>query len=266
MPDAVKHFGSISVVVPAYNAEQTVGATLDDVQSWLEGAGLPHEIIVVDDGSTDDTAGVVESRGRGVRVIRVPRNRGKGYAVRTGMLSTTKAWAVFMDVDNSTRISHLERFAAAGENADVIIASRRMHGATIIRPQHPIRQLLGRTFPYIVRTLALRDIRDTQCGFKAFRSAAIRRVFPYQRIERFAFDVEVLLLARKQGLRIAEIPVDWDNPTDSTVRVHFDTVTMLADVLRAIWRLRGGAPLPAPIAIATDPQTAEPAADAGTPG
>jgi len=234
----VANLESLSVVIPAYNAERCVASTLDDVQTWLDQSRLPHEIIVVDDGSRDRTAEIVGTRGRGVRLLRNETNRGKGYSVRRGMLETRHAWGLFMDVDNSTRIAHLERFAPLADQADVIIASRRVPGARIVRPQHRIRQALGRTFPYLVRALALPDLRDTQCGFKLFRRAAVEAIFPRQRIERFAFDVELLLLAKRMGFRIAEAPVDWDNPTNSTLRISTDTFRMLYDLIRTVTRIR----------------------------
>lgn len=240
--DLANAFGSVSVVIPAYNAEASVTTTLDAVQSFLEAGGVPHEILVVDDGGRDRTSQLVERRGRGIQLLRGEVNRGKGHSVRRGMLASRMAWGLFMDVDHSTRIENLERFAAHAHEADVIIASRRVPGARIVRPQHRIRQSLGRTFPYLVRALVLPDIADTQCGFKLFRRKAIEAIFTRQRIDRFAFDVELLLLARRLGYRIAEVPIDWDNPTDSTLRVGRDAARMFVDLLTLMWRfrIRGG--------------------------
>lgn len=236
--DLTKAFGSVSVVIPAFRAESCVTATLDAVQSWLESTGLAHEIIVVADGSPDRTAELVRERGRGVQLLQNADNRGKGHSVRRGLLASKMAWGLFMDVDHSTRIENLERFADSAASSDVIIASRRVAGARIVRPQHRIRQALGRTFPYLVRVLALPGIADTQCGFKMFRRDALEAIFTRQTIDRFAFDVEVLLLARRLGLRIAEVPIDWDNPTDSTLRVGRDATRMLLDLFRLTWTYR----------------------------
>lgn len=233
--------GSLSVVIPAFNALATLPATVAHVRAWLASVELPHEIIVVDDGSTDETARVAGSLGPEVRVISYAQNRGKGHAVRTGMLAATKEWALFMDADNSTTIDHLERFAASldsPQRPDVVIASRRLTDSRIVRRQHPIRQALGRTFPYVVRAIALPDIADTQCGFKLFSAAAARDIFSRMRTERFAFDVETLLLARHLGYRIAEVAVDWDNPTTSTVQIHRDTFRMLWDLVAMTARVR----------------------------
>ncbi len=253
MPAARDVFGSVSVVIPAYNAGAFIVDTLTDVRTWLQEAGLEHEILVVDDGSRDQTAALARGAGPGVTVLSYPANRGKGHAVRWGMARATRPWRLFMDADNSTTINHLDRFGVAvleararGTAPEVLIASRRLGHSTIVRRQHRVRQMLGKSFPYLVRALALPDLSDTQCGFKVFSARAASAIFPLARVDRFAFDVELLMLAKRQGLAIAEVPVDWDNPTTSTLRVSTDTFQMFADVLRCCWRLRKGARHPAP--------------------
>ena len=238
MRGAEEPFNELSVVIPAYNAEGQVCATLDAVQSYLQGRGLKHELIVVDDGSSDETARRVQRWGGQVKLLRNGGNRGKGHAVRRGMLASRYAWTLFMDVDNSTSIEHLERFAPRAPDADVLIASRNLDGSRIVGGRPLLRHFLGQTFPHAVRLLALRGIRDTQCGFKAFRRQALREIFPRQRSEGFCFDVEVLLIARRLGYRIAEIPIDWDNPPESTLRLWRDAPGMLADLARITWRHR----------------------------
>lgn len=238
---------SVSVIIPAYNAGRFLANTIGSTRRWLDDAALPHELIVVDDGSTDQTAATAAACGPDIRVIRLQPNRGKGAAVRAGMLAAKLDWALFMDADNSTPISMLDRFAAKlreRPDAQVLIASRRMPDSKIVRAQHPIRQALGRTFPQVVRLIALPDFRDTQCGFKLFSRRAAHEIFSRLRIERFAFDVEALMLAQRLGLPTVEVGVDWDNPTDSTVRLSTDTVAMLRDVLLTKWRLKQGAPAP----------------------
>ncbi|MEK6643609.1 MAG: glycosyltransferase [Planctomycetota bacterium] len=238
MANLTKAFGSLSVVIPVYNAEKEVATTLDEVQGYLESSGVPNEILVVADGNTDRTAEIVRERGRSVQLLCNETNRGKGFSVRRGMMTSKMAWALFMDVDHSTRIENLDAFAEHAESVDVIIASRRVAGAKIVREQQRIRQALGKTFPYVVRALLLPEISDTQCGFKLFRRSAVESIFPAQRVERFAFDVELLLLARSLGLRIQEVPVDWDNPTSSTLRIGRDASRMLLDVFKLFWRFR----------------------------
>lgn len=253
-------FASVSVVTPAYNAAAEVGATLESIHAWLLSRGIEHELIVVDDGSSDGTGAAAArwSEGRPAArftLLRNPENRGKGYSVRRGMLRASKDWALFMDVDNSTTIDHLDRFAPLAARAPVLIASRRLPDSVIVRRQALTRRILGGAFPYIVRAISRTGATDTQCGFKMFRSDAARDIFSRQRTERFAFDVELLLLARKLGHGFAEAPARWDNPPDaSTVKIRWDTVNMMLDVLRCTWRLRRGAPTPDPL----DPREVEP--------
>ncbi len=236
--DVRETFGSMSVVIPAYNAQDVVCRTLDSVQDYLDGVGLEHEIIVVDDGSSDGTAECVARRGRGVRLLVNDVNRGKGYTVRRGLRESRLAWAMFMDVDNATSIDHLERFAEHAAGAEVLIASRRVAGAWV-RPQPRTRQFLGRAFPYLVRALALRGIFDSQCGFKVFRREVLEDLLVRQRSTGFCFDVEILLTAVRLGYRVAEIPVVWKNPPGrSTLRIGSDPLKMFVDLLRITWRHR----------------------------
>lgn len=234
-------FGSLSVVVPAYNAAGVLARTIGEIEAYLAAEGVPNEIIVVNDGSRDGTVGVIDALGMRVQSISFGVNRGKGAAVRAGMAASGCDWVLFTDADHSTRIEHLERFAARADSADVLIASRRLPESRIVRAQPRFRQRLGRTFPAFVRWLALPDIEDSQCGFKLFRREGARELAARQTIERFCFDVELLVIARARGLRIAEVPIDWDNPRDSTLRIGRDAPRMLWDLLRISYRaMRGG--------------------------
>lgn len=238
MPELAAVIPSLSVVIPAYNAADQVCLTICAVCDWLTSQAIVHEVIVVDDGSSDSTGYVAAALG-GVRVLRNEVNRGKGFSVRRGVLAAQHEWVLFMDVDHSTRIEELERFAAAVEGgAEIVIASRRVAGARIVRRQPKIRQAMGRTFPYLTRLLALPGIRDTQCGFKLFRRDAAHAIFSRLRTERFAFDVEALLLARKLGYRIVEAPIAWNNPPGSTLRVGPDSAQMFWDLIKIAARLR----------------------------
>jgi dolichyl-phosphate beta-glucosyltransferase len=238
MPTLHDSLKSLSVVIPACNAARCIESTLCAAAAWLNASGLSHEIILVDDGSTDDTALIVERRHPAVHLLRNGENRGKGHAVRRGMLAARHEWALFMDADHSTHISHLEQFAACAAKADVLIASRNLPESRIIRPQPALRQFLGRRLPALVRLTALPGIRDSQCGFKLFRRECARDLFSRQRVDGFMFDVEVLLLARRLGHRILELPVSWDNPPESTLRLASDPWRMLADLASVVWRLR----------------------------
>jgi dolichyl-phosphate beta-glucosyltransferase len=229
---------SLSVVIPAYNAERHIGQTLDIVEAWLTAQGVPHEITVVDDGSTDRTAELVARHGQRVRLLRNDTNRGKGYSIRRGVLASNNAWILSTDADNAIRIEHLASFASQAAAADIVIASRNAPGAVLMHPQPRLRACTGKVFTGLVRLLALPGCSDSQCGFKLYRRSAAHMLFSGQRVDRFAFDVEVLLLARRTGLRVAELPVTCDNPPDSTIRLGVDSLRMCCDFLRILWRLR----------------------------
>jgi dolichyl-phosphate beta-glucosyltransferase len=233
-----KAFERLSIVIPAYDAEPYLATTLDSIALFLHANRIEHEVLVVDDGSSDRTAEIARARAPTVRLIRNERNRGKGHAVRRGLRETSGDWALFMDADNSTAIDHLALFAACAAQADVLIGSRRLPGSVIVSPQPRLRQLLGRTFPYLVSSLALPHVRDSQCGFKLFRRRLIEPLFAAQRSNGFCFDVEVLLIATRLRYRIVELPVRWDNPRDSTLRLGLDPLLMLADLARIVWRHR----------------------------
>ncbi len=235
----------LTVVIPAYNAAKVIASTLDDVQDWLDAQTVPYEVIVVDDGSKDATATVVTARGRGVRLLVNQQNRGKGASVRRGMLAGTMPWRLFLDADNSTRIDNMIAVdREAGKGAKVVIASRRAAESNVVRKQHPIRRFLGNSAPMLTKLIALPDLSDTQCGFKAFTAEVTDDVFSRAVVDRFMFDVEILLLTRKLGHEIREIGVAWDNPTESTLNVSRDLPQMLGDLFTTTWRLRvkGGIP------------------------
>jgi dolichyl-phosphate beta-glucosyltransferase len=227
---------SLSVVVPAYNEEARLGGTLAAIGAFLDGRGEDYELLVVDDGSSDATADVALAAAEGnarVRLIRLPRNRGKGAAVRAGVLESTGDEVLFSDADLATPIEELDRLRphlAAG--CAVAIASRAAAGADVRTRQHPVRELMGRTFNRILRVLVLRGYGDTQCGFKLFQGPAARELFAAATVDGFAFDVEILLLARRRGLRVAEVPVVWRHVEQSKVSPGRDAARMLYDDVR----------------------------------
>jgi len=193
-------------------------------------------VIVVDDGSQDGTPEVVSrvSREMGVvRLIRNPGNRGKGYAVRNGMLSAAGEYLLFSDADLSTPITELDRLIGPLKDGyDVAVGSRALKPEWVSPRQPPSRQLAGKMFNLFVRTLTALEFRDTQCGFKAFRRSAGRAIFTRQTIPGFGFDVEVLYVARKLGFKTVEVPVHWSNDTRSKVSALRDGRRMFADLLR----------------------------------
>ena len=221
---------ALSVVVPAFNEEDRLGPTLDRISAYCAAAHPSFEVIVADDGSRDGTVALAEARG--VRVISLGRNRGKGAAVRAGMLAARGDHVLFSDADLATPIEELgklEAVMAAGN--DVVIGSRAVAGAEIRTRQHPIREGMGRSFNLIVRALLLGGIRDTQCGFKLFTRAAAHDLFGRATIDGFAFDVEILWLARDR-YRVAETPVVWRHVEESKVSPGIDAARMLRDVVR----------------------------------
>ena len=207
---------ALSVVVPALNEEDRLPRTLERIVSHLSRRRQGYELVVVDDGSRDRTA--ERAQAAGATVLRNETNRGKGYAVRRGMLAARGARRLMTDADLSTPIEELDRLSARmDEGHDVVIGSRALPGARIEVRQPWYRENMGRFFNLFVRALAVPGVTDTQCGFKLFSGAAARDVFSAARLDGFSFDVEVLFLARRKGYRIAEVPVIWRN--DAATRV-----------------------------------------------
>jgi dolichyl-phosphate beta-glucosyltransferase len=226
----------LTVVVPAYNEEKRIAETLRRIVAYLDRRGTGFEIVLVDDGSADRTVecarSAVPDEGR-LRVLRQPANRGKGRAVREGMLAGRGRMLLFSDADLSTPIEDLPRLEAAiDRGADVAFGSRAVRGSEVVVRQPLYRQTMGKAFNLMVQALLLPGVRDSQCGFKLFRREAGRRIFAAQRLEGFSFDVEVLFLARKMGLRIAEVPVRWYNSPESRVHPIRHSLQMLRDLIR----------------------------------
>ena len=235
----------LSIVIPAYNESADIEATMGAAVACLRELGVDGEVLVVDDGSSDDTAALVARFAEAhpmVRLVRNERNRGKGYSVRRGVLEAKGEWILFADADESTPFSEAGKLLAALRSgaADVAIGSRALPDSDVARPQPWPRRLMGWVFRNLVRLLVMRGLRDTQCGFKAFRRGAAREVFPRQTLDGFAFDVEVLFIARRLGYRVAEVPVRWLDSHDSRVHPLRDPARMFADLLRIRFRaLRG---------------------------
>lgn len=214
----------LSVVIPAYNEAPRITKTLDAIFSYLDRQAFISEVIVVSDGSKDHTADIVRERMRqhpNLAVIDRAQNRGKGYTVREGMLRATGKIRLFMDADNSTDLSHFDLMRPLfDEGYDIVICSREEKDVKETRQvvsQKTYKRLLGDIGNLFIQLVVLHGIRDTQCGFKAFRNHTIERIFLQTRITRFGFDVEILALARFLGYRIGMIPVCWINDPHSTV-------------------------------------------------
>lgn len=220
----------MSVVIPAYNEERRLPPTLGTVVAHLRGLGQPFEVVVADDGSADATAAVAGDAGPEVRVLRLP-HRGKGAAVRAGVLAARGDLMLVTDADLSTPIVELDRLVEALERCEVAIGSRHVAGARVPVPQRPDRRVMGRAFNLLVQALVLPGLRDTQCGVKLFRRDAGLAVFERCQSDGFAFDVEALALARGLGYRVAEVPVEWRNSPDSRVRPLVDVPRMFLELL-----------------------------------
>lgn len=236
---------ALSIIIPAYNEETRIGPTLDRILEFLQSASYSAEVIVVDDGSKDDTAAVVARRieeykdaGHILRVLTNTPNRGKGYSVRRGVSEALGDVILFTDADLSSPITEAPKLIdpiVAGR-ADVTFGSRALNRELIGVHQPFMREFGGKVFNLFMRTITGLKFKDTQCGFKAFRRESARPVFALQRIERFGFDPEVLYIARKQGNRLLEIPVEWNHceggELQSKLNYMRDSMNMFADLVR----------------------------------
>jgi glycosyltransferase involved in cell wall biosynthesis len=231
---------SISIIIPAYNEEKRLPATLIGVREYLDSSTWDFaEILVVDDGSRDGTTKV--ACGAGVRLLRNPGNRGKGYSVKHGMLEAKGDWCLFTDADLSAPIGELDKLwsAAQRDGARVAVGSRAVDRSLVGVHQSPLRELSGRLFNLAMRIVTGLPFKDTQCGFKLFESRAAREVFSRQQLDGFGFDVEVLFIARKLKYKSIEVPVRWDNVEGTKVSL-FLGVTAFLDPLRVRWHALTG--------------------------
>lgn len=228
----------LSVVIPAYNEERRLPETLATIDAYLNGQPYTWEVLVADDGSEDSTATIAREFGQtrtGFRVHTFP-HLGKGGAVRQGMLVAAGEYRFLCDADLSMPIKFLARLLPPdGPAADIVIGSREAAGARRIGEPHG-RWLMGRVFNAFTRLLAVPGVRDTQCGFKVFRCEAVEALFPEQTLDGFAFDAEILFLARKRGFTTAEVGIDWHYRAESKVRPFRDGWRTLRDLILIRWR------------------------------
>lgn len=224
----------LSVVIPAFNEASRLTPAVEDLLTYLRGRHLEFELIVVDDGSRDGTAALVaqlSAASREVRLIRLAANQGKGYAVRTGVLNSTGRLVLFADADGATPAGELARLEAAiASGGDVAIGSRALASDEVRVQARWYRRLVGRAFHLLVTSLTVKGVRDTQCGFKLFRGPVAHDLFSRMRMSGFSFDVEVLLMAQRQGYRVAEVPVNWMHVPGSRVSLIRDSLRMARDL------------------------------------
>ena len=216
---------SLSIVIPAYNEERRLPETLQRILAWL-GEQTPafHEVIVVDDGSTDGTVEIVEKYSKvhaSVRLLQNPGNRGKGYAVRHGMLEARGKWILYTDADLSTPIEEVSKLLAGvrEKGAEIAIGSRAIDRSLVEVHQPLLREYSGRFFNLVMRAVTGLRFRDTQCGFKLYNGGAAKQVFSRQKQDGFSFDVEDLVIAAKLGLKAIDVPVRWRNAEGTKVRL-----------------------------------------------
>ena len=226
----------LSIVIPAYNETERIGSTLQAISSALKARAVSYEIIVVSDGSDDDTESIVRDHANAdsrIRLIGYSPNRGKGFAFRTGMLEARADNVLCSDADLATPIEDLEKLQEVARGGfDVVIGSRALKDSVIGGWRPWYRELSGKVFNILIRLLALPDIRDTQCGFKYFTGGSAAKIFSLARLDGFGFDVEALYLARKMGYRVAEVGVLWDNSPSTKVSLLRHTLPMILEVVR----------------------------------
>ena len=225
----------LSVIIPAYNEGKRLLPTLSKIYAYLSTKDFPYEIIVVDDGSTDNTLQIIKnfaSSDKHIILLVNELNRGKGYSVRKGMLSARGEYVFFTDADLSTPIEEIEKCLPHLINGyHVVIGSRSMRGADIIVHQPWYREKMGKIFNFMVNMVLLKGIIDTQCGFKGFKREVVKTVFSRCKIDGFSFDVEALYLSRKYNFKIKEIPIRWENSALSKVSPIKHSLQMFRDLI-----------------------------------
>lgn len=225
----------ISIVIPAYNEEARISVSLEKIAAYMYRRGTLYELIVVNDGSTDSTLSVVQElipKIPSLKIVTYDKNQGKGNATKAGVLEAKGQIVFFTDADLSTPIEEIERFLVEIKQADVVIGSRAAHGASIKIHEPFHREILGKLFCLFVRLFCVPGFADTQCGAKMFKGEVSRILFQQLKIARFAFDVELLYLAKRSGFRVKELPITWYFSNNSRVRTFRDGFKMLWDVMK----------------------------------
>jgi dolichyl-phosphate beta-glucosyltransferase len=226
----------LTVIVPSYNEEKNIRSVLSEVSGYLDKRGLAYEVIVVDDGSSDRTfeyASGSASLFKNFQVLRNESNKGKGYSVRRAMLQSKGEYALFMDADNSTSIYEFDKFLPCLKSGyDIVIASRRLKDSMVEESQPLLRAKMGQFYIFLSKTILKLGFSDFNCGFKAYNMGSARPLFESQKMDDWSFDVELLFLANKRGLKVKEVPVRWVHKSGSKVRPFADAVRSFISVIR----------------------------------
>jgi len=235
----------ISIVIPAYNENNRIGKTLDQIIEYFGGKKKSMEIIVVDDGSTDDTSEIINEYSKKypfIQLIKKEKNEGKALAVKEGVLAAKGEFILFSDADLSTPISEMKKLMKPirEDKSDLSIGSRALPGSKVEVHQPFYREFMGKFFNKLVQFLALPGVFDTQCGFKLFTRECAMDIFPRMTITDFSFDVEILTIARARDYHIAEVPVKWVNSSETKLNVLRDVPKMFMGLLRVHTNLKSG--------------------------
>ena len=227
----------LSIIIPAYNEGRRIGGTLDKIYDFLSKKKYDYEVILVDDGSSDDTTGIARSsrlhREGKLKIIENGKNRGKGFSVRNGMLNSRGEYILFSDADLSTPIEEIDKlFDSINAGYDIVIGSRGLKESDIKIYQPWYRRTMGKVFNYFVKFMLLSEFNDTQCGFKLFKGKVAKSIAANFKINGFAFDVEMLYIAAKKGYKVKEASVVWRNSYHSTVNPIFEPLKMFRDLVK----------------------------------
>jgi len=236
----------LSVIIPAYNEEKRLSKTLRAISEYLIKQNYDYEIVVVSDGSKDRTAEITKemsSEIKNLRLIDNKENHGKGFVTRQGLMESKGDYRLFTDADNSTSIDHIERMWPEFEQGfDIVIGSREIEGAILDPPQPPSRKKKGEAFRLATNMIVgLWNIRDTQCGFKCFTKKAVEDIMPKCKIDRFSFDAEILVLAKKLKYKVKEVPITWKNDLESKVKfknmakMGFDLIKIRLNIIKRVY-------------------------------
>lgn len=223
---------NISIVIPAYNEEQRIKQSIYKILNYFKIRDYDYEIILVDDGSIDNTIKVVEGfHNHKIKILKNQKNLGKGAAAKKGVLAAQKEWILITDADLSAPISELDKFLKY-QNYEVLIGSRGLNNSRILVHQPLYRKLGGKFLNFFIQILVLPGIKDTQCGFKLFQLKAAQKIFNKQTLNSFSFDVEILFIAKKKNMKILELPIVWTNNSNTKVLPFHDGFRLLRDLVK----------------------------------